>query len=49
MSREQFIAMLAQRLYENQNNDLIVFKDGSMITEDMLCKILDVIKGSKTV
>jgi hypothetical protein len=47
MTREQFVATLALKLYTNEDHAPVVFKDGSTITEDMLCKILDAIKGGE--
>ena len=42
MNRDQFITMLISKLYKN-TNALIEFDDGSVITEDLLIKILDAI------
>lgn len=36
-----FINQLAAKLYANEDHKPICFEDGSVITEDMLIKILD--------
>lgn len=36
-----FVNQLAAKLYANEEHKLIHFEDGSVITEDMLIKILD--------
>ena len=42
MNKDQFITMLISKLYKN-TNEPIKFDDGSVITEDLLIKILDAI------
>ena len=36
-----FVNQLAAKLYANEDHEPIHFEDGSVITEDMLIKILD--------
>jgi len=41
MTKHQFIMSLARKLYENEGHGMILFDDGSRITEEMLIKLLD--------
>jgi len=41
MTRQQFVSMLASKYYRQQNEELIKFEDGSVITVELLEKILD--------
>jgi len=41
MKKHQFITFLAMKLYQNEGQGIIVFDDGSRITEEMLIKLLD--------
>ena len=41
MTKEQFINWLKTQFYKAEEEDHIQFEDGSVITQDLLAKILD--------
>ena len=45
MTKQQFINWLIKKFYEAKGEDKIEFEDGSVITQDLLGKILDALNS----
>lgn len=48
MTKEQFVTMLIMKYYKAKKGEMIKFDDGSVISEEMLRKILDATKRPLT-
>lgn len=45
MTKEQFINWLISKFYESEGKGPVRFDDGSVITKELMAKILDALKG----